>query len=164
MGGCPVGALMTKTLFVLLLAAPLAAVGADKPAASKSKPAATATKAAKAKARPDGLPAGAVETGPGTWKWTAPGGTVRTYKMTPFGVRAGDEPVRPARQASSAMTATEEGDIVRFSRDTPFGARTWTKKKDELDETERLVYERDCRKAEPASGENAAPPAAEKDQ
>ena len=155
---------MTKTLLVLLLAAPPAAIGADKPAASKSKSAAKTAKAAKANALPEGLPAGAVQTGPGSWTWTAPDGTVRKYKMTPFGVRADNEPSRPVPKASPAMTATEEGDMVRFSRNTPFGTRTWTKKKDELDETERLVYERDCRKVEPAA-DGAAPSAtAEKDQ
>jgi hypothetical protein len=69
-----------RTVFLLLaVMMPLAAV--DKPAAQKP-----ATPAAKAAPKAVEIPAGAVETDPGTFTYTDPQGKKWIYRKTPFGV------------------------------------------------------------------------------
>ncbi|MFB3776172.1 MAG: hypothetical protein ACE141_01140 [Bryobacteraceae bacterium] len=70
-------------------------------------------------------------------------------KKTPFGTvklaeKTGEEKPNPP----ATMRAFEEGDTVRFERQTPFGVKKWSKKKSELDETEQAVVERERRKKE----------------
>jgi hypothetical protein len=69
-------------------------------------------------------------------------------KKTPFGTAKYEEKAEPEREKEappSDMHATEDGDTVRFERRMPFGIYRWTKKKNELDETERAVVERERR-------------------
>ena len=47
-----------------------------------------------------------------------------------------------ADAALDLMSATEEGDSLRFSRPGPFGKYTWVKKKTQLDRDETIVWER----------------------
>lgn len=87
--------------------------------------------------KPVEIPAGAVETGPGSYRYTDAGGTAWLLRRTPFGVAAVEE------KASELVKATEAGDSIRFERRTPFASYTWTKKKSELSVSERAVWERE---------------------
>ena len=70
-------------------------------------------------------------------------------KKTPFGtVKYVEQTEQEKEEPPSNMRAFEEGDTVRFERQTPFGVNKWTRKKSELDETEQAVVERDRRKKE----------------
>ena len=87
-------------------------------------------------AKPTDIPAGAVQAGPGLYRYTDAGGTAWLLRRTPFGVAAVEE------KESELVKATEAGDSVRFERRTPFATYTWTKKKSELNASERAVWER----------------------
>jgi hypothetical protein len=81
--------------------------------------------------------------------WLLGAVAVAQDNKTPFGTvklaeKAGEE--RPEPPAT--MRAFEDGETVRFERQTPFGTKKWTKKKSELDETEQAVVERERRKKE----------------
>ncbi len=124
-----------------------AAVAADKPAAKKAKP-------APAKAQEVTIPAGAVEVEPYTYRYTDPQGKKWIYRKTPFGVsRAEDKPASaedPKKDENArlidATTAVEEGDAIRFERPGPFGLTKWQRKKAELNEVERAVWDRELQK------------------
>jgi len=95
------------------------------------------------------IPKGAVETTPGFYRWTDQDGKIWTYRRTPFGVsRWPADSVNTERDAadkqnaaSGRTTAVEEGDSIRFEQATPFGKRTWVRKKTELNETEQKVWD-----------------------
>ena len=69
-------------------------------------------------------------------------------RKTPFGsVKVEQEQeVKKAEPPPPKIHAYEEGDNVRFERKSPFGFSRWVRKKSELDDMERAVWERDCRK------------------
>lgn len=73
----------------------------------------------------------------------------KTYilRSTPFGtVKVEDKPVDPkSAEPPERMRAYEDGDNIRFESPTPFGVARWTRKKTELDETEKAVWERELR-------------------
>ena len=146
-----------KTIIVLLfpaLAVWAAGQAAPTPArktakASTKAPAKASTKAVPTK--PLQIPAGAVETEPGFFRYTDPQGKPWTYRQTPFGVaRWEDKPGVDSKSApfQNNTKAFEEGDSVRFERTTPFGVSKWVKKKSELDDQERSIWERDKAPAE----------------
>jgi hypothetical protein len=92
------------------------------------------------------LPAGATMVEPGTYTFTDTKGKKWIYRKTPFGLsRAEDKPTpadaAPAPPPGAGMTATEDGDTVRFERPGPFGVYRWQKKKSELDDDERAALE-----------------------
>ena len=94
------------------------------------------------------IPAGAVESEPGTFRYTGAQGTKWIYRQTPFGVaRMADVPADRAVRAAEArrdadVKATEDGDTIRFECPGPFGVYKWQKNKSELDETEQAVWNR----------------------
>src|SRR5205809_1968990 len=91
------------------------------------------------------IPAGATLVEPGTYSFTDAQGKKWIYRQTPFGiVRLEDKPAEPAAApaAGPPITATEDGDIVRFERPGPFGPFRWQKKKSEMDKDERSAWER----------------------
>ena len=92
------------------------------------------------------LPVGATAVEPGTWTFIDSKGKKWIYRKTPFGLsRAEDNSTQRAAPASSAtafITATEDGDKVRFERPGPFGVYRWEKKKSELDDDERAAWQR----------------------
>ena len=91
------------------------------------------------------LPAGAVMVEPGTYNFTDAQGKKWIYRKTPFGLaRVEDKPAAasPTPAAGIAITATEEGDVVRFERPGPFGTYRWQKKRSELDADEQAALER----------------------
>jgi hypothetical protein len=94
--------------------------------------------------KPAGIPAGAVLVAPGSYRYTDQTGTAWIYRQTPFGVARLEE--KPAAEAASAgqdyIRATEDGDTVRFERPGPFGPYRWQRKKSELSESERAIWDR----------------------
>jgi hypothetical protein len=89
-----------------------------------------------AAAKPTEIPGGAVQTAPGFYRYTDGEGTAWLLRRTPFGVAAVEE------KAPELVTATEAGDSVRFEKKTFFGVSTWQKKKSDLTESERAVWDR----------------------
>jgi len=101
------------------------------------------------------VPEGAVETEPGTWKYTDPAGVKWIYRETPFGIgkyRASeiqeDKKTASRTQEAEFIKAAADGDLIRFERPGPFGVYKWTKKITELDEVEKAAWAR----AKAASG------------
>ena len=94
------------------------------------------------------IPAGAVESEPGTFRYTDAQGKKWLYRKTPFGIaRLEDVPSGKAVPSDTAepgtgVKATEDGDTIRFERPGPFGVYKWQKSKAELDEMELAVWNR----------------------
>lgn len=82
---------------------------------------------------------------PGTSRYTDENGKKWILKKTPFGTAKiaddGEAKAEKPAPATQGMRATESGDSVRFERMTPFGKATWTKKKDDLDESEQAAWD-----------------------
>jgi len=141
-----------KILACMLLAG--VSLAADDPAKTTTKP---ATKPAAAKRttqpRPPGkpvvrptIPPDAVETAPGLYRWTDKDGKTWMYRRSPFGVSKWPAEAKDSEDAKTAIapqqtTAVEQGDSIRFERATPFGKKVWVRKKSELNETERQIWE-----------------------
>jgi hypothetical protein len=94
------------------------------------------------------VPKDAVATTPGFYRWTDKDGKVWTYRKTPFGVKRwlADADPRPVvadkrDQWDRRTTAVEQGDSIRFELATPFGKRTWVRKKTELSESEQRIWD-----------------------
>src|SRR5215468_5735610 len=70
--------------------------------------------------KPLEIPKGAVETEPGTFRYTDSDGKKWIYRKTPFGVaRLEDKPTDAAQKPadpSAGITAVEDGDKVHFER------------------------------------------------
>lgn len=101
--------------------------------AADQKPAAAPEKTV---VKPVGIPAGAVEIGLGSYRFTDAQGVRWLLRKTPFGVAAVQE------KEADLVRATDAGDSVRFVQNTPFGSHTWLRKKTELNESERELWER----------------------
>src|SRR5579871_6461763 len=145
-----------KTLTCIIVMA--ASMAAQDPAKTPVKtPAKTAAKPA-VKAAPATLtiPKDAVETSTGFYKWTDKDGKAWTYRRTPFGVsRWPADPAEGNQKTDSASgaaaetrlnavddqtTAKEVGDSIRFERNSPFGKRSWLRKKTELNDSEQAIW------------------------
>jgi hypothetical protein len=115
---------------------------------AKTSPPPAAKQARKAPAATS-IPKGAVETTPGFYSWTDKDGKAWTYRRTPFGVTRWPAESVDTQQGvadkqnavGERTTAVEEGDSIRFEQATPFGKRTWTRKKTELNETEQKIWD-----------------------
>jgi len=92
---------------------------------------------------PEGVPADAVKISELEWRHTDREGKSWIYKKTPFSIAKLPAPAdgQPEPLPPPAMEARDLGDTVEFSRQTPFGVARWTKKKGELDESERSALE-----------------------
>jgi len=144
-----------KTLIALLfpaLAVCAAGQAAQQPSGQTAARAAAQTPPAKTEPlKLPRIPAGAVETEPGFFRYTDPAGKKWVYRQTPFGVthwedKPGDAP--KSTWFEDNTKSFEEGDAIRFEHTTPFGVSKWVKKKSELDDQERSVWERDKALAE----------------
>jgi hypothetical protein len=143
---------MKSTILVLSLLG-LASFAAAADQKSDKKPAA---KASDAKATVITIPADAVEVAPYTYRSTDPQGRAWIYRQTPFGVsRTEDKPVSAddakkmqdsKDKVIQATSAAEEGDSIRFVRNSPFGRTEWQKKKTDLNEVEQAVWSRELAK------------------
>ena len=108
------------------------------------------------------LPADAVKVDNLTWRHTDTEGTVWTYRQTPFGLvrfeaEQDDEPAGQPDPTAALIQAFDEGDEVRFERESPFGIHRWTRKKSELTSVEREAWER-AQKASEAPAKNEPEP------
>jgi hypothetical protein len=111
---------------------------------------------------PEGVPKGAKEIRPGVYRAIDNNGKAWTYRKTPFGFQksaeeapASPEPAREEIRPKTATpfgesktpptavktTVTEDGDTLRFERPNPFGTSRWTRKKSELTEEEKRIWE-----------------------
>jgi hypothetical protein len=114
------------------------------------------------------IPADAVKSEDGSYKYTDKNGKKWTYRRTPFGVSKEEDktldatatpfgkskepavaPVQQAAKPSDAVNtkAFDEGDTIRFERPTPFGTSVWRKKKSDLDATDQKIL--DAQKNDP---------------
>ena len=69
-------------------------------------------------------------------------GVVWNYTKTPFGINKekADEETKPMGSSKQPeIIATDQGDSVKFERRTPFGKNVWTKKKTDLDDSEKAA-------------------------
>jgi hypothetical protein len=140
-----------RLLFVFPLAI-LMLAAADKPAdkpvdkpADKKKDAKLAARPAAPPVKPLEIPAGAVETVPGSYRWTDKEGTVWIYRRTPFGIQRYDEKyesVANPKPNVDAIKVTEDGETLRFERTGPFGVQRWQRNKSELTDVERAAWEK----------------------
>jgi len=137
----------SKVLVLLLMGLAAFAAAAEKKPAKKT-PA--------AKTQEITIPADAVEVDPYTYRATDAKGMVWIYRKTPFGVsRTEDKPVSadgPKKAQDSkdqliqATSATEDGESIRFVRESPFGRTEWRKKKTDLSEIEQAAWSRELAK------------------
>jgi hypothetical protein len=93
------------------------------------------------------VPEGATEIAPNTHRYQDAQGKVWIYRQTPFGLTRYEEGFHK-RDIAAKQPVTEEnvkvseiGDSIRFERKGPFGNYVWTRKKTELDEKERALWE-----------------------
>jgi len=122
----------TLVIAILLTAATCA------PAEDKKKDATTAATPAPAIPKdatlnPDGR----------TYSYTDKQGKKWNYIRTPFGitrVAATDKPAA-APPDTGGIKVIDKGDTVRFERPSPFGPIGWEKKKSELTENERRIFD-----------------------
>ena len=134
-----------RVFFLIIVSAALLSAAGQQ---AKKKAAAPAAPAAVKTVKPLEIPAGAVESEPGTFKYTDPQGKKWIYRKTPWGTaRLEDKPDSEADRAAQLdrfanVKAIEDGDTVRFERPGPFGVYKWQKKKSDLDEMEKAAWTR----------------------
>ena len=143
---------MKSTILVLSFLG-LACFAAAADQKSDKKPAA---KAATTKAVAITIPSDAVEVAPYTYRSIDPQGKAWIYRKTPFGIsRTEDKPpsaddtkkIQDSKdQLIQATSAVEDGDSIRFVRNSPFGRTEWQKKKTDLNEVEQTVWSRELAK------------------
>ena len=137
------------------------------PPAAKST--AKSKKPAKAATPPLTIPKEAVDQGDGSFRYVDKKGTPWIYRQTPFGVsrslestvlgaNPGQTPfgqskgqAAPSVTTASAnasedpnekATAVAKGDMIEFSRPTPFGITKWQKSKNDLTPDEQKIWSR----------------------
>jgi hypothetical protein len=100
------------------------------------------------------LPAGAVEAGPSTWKYTDAEGKKWIYRKSPFGmvrVEESSEVNKPniagVEERTKSWKVTDQGDKVSFENPSPFGPQRWTRKKSELTDDEKVALQRSQRES-----------------
>lgn len=99
--------------------------------------------------RPQGVPAAAELVETGTWRHTDAQGRTWIYRQTPFAVVKMEEKKEapaPRKTEHEYVSAVEDGDSVRFESKTPFGVVRWSRKKSELNESERETWLREVEK------------------
>jgi hypothetical protein len=141
-----------RLLIVLLLSAMVVCTAQQTKPAAKKEPAKSAKSSKAPKAtlpKPTQIPAGAVEYEPYKYRFTDKSGKKWIYNKTPFGVVR--RPDLPAQAAASdqggEVKAWDAGDSVRFERSSPFGPVKWERKKGELTDAERAVWDREQARA-----------------
>jgi hypothetical protein len=111
---------------------------------------------------PIGPPKGAVQIAPYTFRYTDARGKVWIYRQTPFGwMKAERKDFPEAAPVAVDLPETrvvEDGDSVRFERNTPFGMHRWKRKKSEMTEQEKQIFDRASR---PAGNAPSAKPASQ---
>jgi hypothetical protein len=147
---------MNFGIFMLLMTGLAAEIlAADKSPAKTVKP---LPAAAPAQAAEITIPAGAVEVEPYLYRYKDAAGKNWIYRKTPFGVMRLEDKPASANAAEKlqdertrlieSTSAIEEGDTIRFERAWPFGRTQWQRKKTELNDVERAVWNRELQKRE----------------
>ena len=111
-----------------------------------AKPVQTQKKPQPSTIQPVVIPKEAVANPDGTYSYTDKAGKKWLYGNTPFGISKvedtrgmnGGFPTTPVEQL---VKSTDNGETVKFERQTPFGPARWERKKSELNDEERRVYE-----------------------
>lgn len=78
-------------------------------------------------------------------------GKTYEFRETPFGRMKFPVKTEDSARETSAdafLKIVEEGDSLRFRRQSPFGMTEWVRKKSELNETEKQAWERELHKSE----------------
>jgi hypothetical protein len=120
----------------------------------KDAKSAQAKKAQPSTVQPNVIPKDAVANPDGSYSYTDKDGKKWLYGNTPFGISKVED-VRGAGGALAATPAeqlirtTDNGETVKFERQTPFGPAKWEKKKSELTDDERRIYEQQHPQAPP---------------
>jgi hypothetical protein len=140
------------TALLLVVAAMPVPAAQDKPDANgKAAPAAEQKKAAAAQTKKDAPPADAKKsTTTSPRRVTDADGKVYEIRETPFGPMKFPVKTEEAARESSAdafLKVVEQGDNLRFSRQTPFGVTEWVRKKSELTDSEKQAWEREQSKS-----------------
>ena len=93
------------------------------------------------------VPAGATQNPDGTYNYTDKDGKKWNYWKSPFGVmRSEIKPTTPTADGKTPSTlqytsTTDKGYTVRFERQTPFGPMGYDRKKSEMSDEERSLFE-----------------------
>jgi hypothetical protein len=125
-------------------------------------------------ANPQGVPKEAVEVKPGVYRYVDKENKAWLYTKSPFGYMRSSEDAAKTEPAplpnkanpektpfgeSKATTSnapttkvTDQGDSLKFERPSPFGVYRWTKKKTELNDDEKKLWE--TSRTAPAKAEN----------
>ncbi len=92
---------------------------------------------------------------------TGADGKTYVIRQTPFGPVKVEEKSGDAKadEPPADFRAFQEGDNIRFEKPTPFGVARWVRKKSELNDMERAVWEREQRQR---TGKETAPKKEEK--
>jgi len=86
------------------------------------------------------VPADATQNPDGTYSYTDKDGKKWNYWKSPFGVMRSE--VKPTTPSPLQYTSTtDKGDTVRFERQTPFGPVGYDRKKSEMSDEERSLFE-----------------------
>jgi hypothetical protein len=140
---------MKRLLIALIVISALPALAQTQASSAaktqKKKKAAPASQ----KAGPMTVPKGAVlDPKDGNYHYKDKNGKKWVYMMTPMGPSRwedkgpGAAPEHPSSDRFSAdpnLKALDQGNTVKFTRSTPFGNQSWTKKKSELTDDERSM-------------------------
>ena len=109
------------------------------------------------------LPKDAVKIEAFTYRWTDSDGKTWIYRETPFGLVRYEEEAAKRREADAVaeqprLEAFDEGERVRFERQTPFGKQRWYRDKSELSGEEAEAWKRleqtSKKKEEQPTGDN----------
>ncbi len=107
---------------------------------------------------PAGVPANAKKLNEDTWRAVDEKGKVWHYQSSPFGwMKAPALSVSEQQKRDGVgdplegITVKEIGESLKFSRPGPFGAYNWTKKKTDLNDVEKAVWEREQKATAPKS-------------
>jgi len=100
------------------------------------------------------IPKDAVANPDGTYSYTDKAGKKWIYGQTPFGISKvedmggtnGGFSTTPLEQL---IKTTDNGETVKFEKQTPFGPAKWERKKSELTDQERKIYEQQHPQAQP---------------
>jgi hypothetical protein len=89
------------------------------------------------------IPAGATKVEPYLYRYQDKEGKKWLYRQTPFGiVKMEDKPAAVViEDHSNPVVVTDQGETVKFQKNTPFGLQSWTKKKADLSADEKAFVE-----------------------
>ena len=101
---------------------------------------------------PEGVPTGARPWKQYYWRFVDAKGAAWIYHTTPFGIVKDQETAEDRAEHANQLpkpeippgelTIVDKGDALEFSRQTPFGASSWTAKKTELTDQEAADWAR----------------------